>query len=203
MTDRSAPTDSSQRHRADGIAHTISGRTFGHASADPFANLRQMPVPPEMDALVTALHRESKLLALTPSSPVEAIHNAYGADLQLLIRYRDAFRQTITAAVHARADRRHADAQALLADMVGALGDIAHEPNLDLGPDTVKLEPSQLLACMQDEFRSGAEDLKAHLAPCACRERYCERDRTPRRTWGEVPLLPHDVGATGTPSYDR
>jgi len=164
MTDRSAPTDSSsQRKLADAIAHTISGRTYGHVTADPFANLRQMPVPPGMDALVAALHRESKLLALTPGSTAEAIHNAYGADLQLLIRYRDAFMRTIKAAVHARADRRHADAQALLADMVGALGDIAHEPNLDLGPDTVKLEPSQLLACMQDEFRSDAEDLKASV----------------------------------------
>ena len=164
MTDRSATTDSGRRNLADGIAHTINGRTYGQTSADSFANLRQMPVPKEMDALVAALHRESKLLALTSGSPAETIHNAYGADLQLLIRYRNAFKQTIKAAVHARADRRHTDAQAFLADMVGTLGDIVHEPNLDLSADTVKLEPAQLLARMQDEFRSDAEDLKASVA---------------------------------------
>jgi hypothetical protein len=164
VTDTSVTTDAGRRNLADGIAHTINGRTYGQTSADSFANLRQMPVPKEMDALVAALHRESKLLALTSGSPAEAIHNAYGADLQLLIRYRNAFRQTIEAAVHARADTHHTDAQAFLADMVRTLGDIAHEPNLDLSADTVKLEPAQLLARMQDEFRSDAEDLKAGVA---------------------------------------
>jgi hypothetical protein len=80
-----------------------------------------MPVPKEMDALVAALHRESKLLALTLGSPAEVIHNAYGADLQLLIRYRNAFRQTTEAAVHARAATHNTDAQAFLADMAGRL----------------------------------------------------------------------------------
>jgi hypothetical protein len=167
VTDTSVTTDAGRRNLADGIAHTINGRTYGQTSADSFANLRQMPVPKEMDALAAALHRESKLLALTAltsGSPAEAIHNAYGADLQLLIRYRNAFRQTIEAAVHARADTHHTDAQAFLADMVRTLGDIAHEPNLDLSADTVKLEPAQLLARMQDEFRSDAEDLKAGVA---------------------------------------
>jgi hypothetical protein len=164
VTDTSVTTDAGRRNLADGIARTINGRTYGQTSVDSFANLRQMPVPKEMDALVAALHRESKLLALTLGSPAEVIHNAYGADLQLLIRYRNAFRQTIEAAVHARADTHHTDAQAFLADMVGALGDIAHEPNLDLSADTVKLEPAQLLARMQDEFRSDAEDLKSGVA---------------------------------------
>jgi hypothetical protein len=123
-----------------------------------------MPVPTEMDALVAALHRESKLLALTSGSPAQAIHNAYGADLALLIRYRDAFRKTIKAAVHARADTGHTDAQAFLAEMVGTLGDLAHAPNLDLSADAVKLEPVQLLTRMQDEFRSDAEDLKTSVA---------------------------------------
>jgi hypothetical protein len=164
VTDTSVTTDAGRRNLADGIAYTINGRTYGQTSEDSFANLRQMPVPKEMDALVAALHRESKLLALTSGSPAEVIHNAYGADLQLLIRYRNAFRQTIEAAVHARADTRHTDAQAFLGDMVGTLGDITHEPNLDLSADTVKLEPAQLLARMQHEFRSDAEDLKAGVA---------------------------------------
>ena len=64
MTDTSVTTDAGRRNLADGIAHTINGRTYGQTSEDSFANLRQMPVPKEMDALVAALHRESKLLAL-------------------------------------------------------------------------------------------------------------------------------------------
>jgi len=126
--------------------------------------LRQMPIPKEMDLLADVLNRESQLLALANTADEPAIHNAYGADLQLLIRYRDAFKRTIEAAVSARADLTHIDAQAFLGDMVAKLGDIAHEPALDLSEEAIKLEPAERLARLQQEFRSDVEDLRSGVA---------------------------------------
>ena len=143
----------------DPIALQLGGLHYGPQS-DPFAASRQILVPKELDALTTALHGQSQLLALKAGCDSESIFNAYGFDLTLMHRYRGAFKATIEAAVLARADERHVDAQAMLAEMAQQLGDIGHEPKLELGEEAARLEPNELLERLQKEFRSEVEDLK-------------------------------------------
>src|SRR5258708_2417310 len=99
------------------FALNLDGRIYGGTSANPFEKLRHMPVPKELEALVDALHQRSKLLALSTDATDDAVFDAYGADLTLMHRYRSAFKTTLEAAVRSRADEKHTDAQASLADL--------------------------------------------------------------------------------------
>ena len=84
------------RMTEDGLAVVVGGRTYGDdAKADRIGNLRQMSVPKEMDTFTEALTRQSKLLTLPAGSAQDAIYGAYGNDLELLTRYRNAFKRTI------------------------------------------------------------------------------------------------------------
>lgn len=143
-----------------GIALSVDGLTYGDKAADTLAAMRQMVVPKELVTFVTALHAQSKLLALSGGAVEQSIYDAYGADLTLMNRYRSAFKSVIEAAVRARADERHIDAQAVLAELVGSLGDIGNEPKLELGAEAATLKPDELLARLQQEFRDEVENLK-------------------------------------------
>src|SRR5690349_19964278 len=107
----------------EGLKLTIGGRTYGDAASTPGA-LRQMPVPPEMHALGEAVQRQSKLAALASDSTREALYNAYGHDLELLARYRAAFKKTIDAAVRARAAAAQTTSQGFLERIVAQISEI-------------------------------------------------------------------------------
>jgi hypothetical protein len=147
----------------EGLRLIIGGRTYGD-DAKSLADLARMDVPEEMHVLRAALDRESQLLALASDSKPQAIYDAYGSDLALLVRYRTAFKKTIEAAVRARAASDHLDAQAFLERMVAQVSEIDHEPTLDLGPAALELDPPALLRRLKDQFRADAEDLTRSIA---------------------------------------
>jgi hypothetical protein len=143
----------------------LAGRPYGgEDTPEHLGALKNMRVPAEMDALVETLEGRSRLLALPATSPEETIHDAYGHDLELLARYRAAFKGSIEAAVYARANVSHRDAHAFLARLVEHIGDIAADPMLDLGTETLKLAPRERLLRLQDGFRSDARDLASAVA---------------------------------------
>lgn len=149
----------------DGLAIMLGGRIYGDdVDSGRIGHLKQMAVPKEMDGLATALTRQSKLLVLPAGSAQDAIYAAYGDDLALLKRYRDAFKQTIVAALRARAAPEQPDAQAALDRITEEVADVAHEPTLALGPDALRLDSARLLARLQAEFRADAESLKVTIA---------------------------------------
>ena len=149
----------------DGLAIMLGGRFYGDdVDSDRVGHLKQMAVPNEMDGLAATLTRQSKLLALPPGSAQDAVYAAYGDDLALLKRYRDAFKQTIVAALRARAAPDQPDAQAVLDRTTEEVADVAHEPTLALGPDALRLDSGRLLARLQAQFRADAESLKVTIA---------------------------------------
>lgn len=153
------------RMTEDGLAVVLGGRTYGDdAKADRIGNLRQMSVPKEMDAFTEALTRQSKLLALRAGSAQDAIYGAYGNDLELLSRYRNAFKRTIDAALRARAAPDQPDAQAFLDRVTREVAEIVHEPTLDLGPDALQLEGNELLGRLQTQVRTDVASLKQAVA---------------------------------------
>jgi len=153
------------RMTEDGLAVVLGGRTYGDdTKADRIANLRQMSVPKEMDTLTEALARQSKLLALPAGSAQDAIYGAYGNDLELLTRYRNAFKRTIDAALRARATPDQPDAQAFLDRVTQEVAEIVHEPTLDLGPDTLRLEGNELLGRLQTQVRADVASLTQAVA---------------------------------------
>ena len=138
----------------------IGNRVYGETGPEHLSNLRKMAVPREMSVLSDTLQRQSALLALPVGSATNAIYNAYGADLELVTRYRNAFQRTIEAAIRARADAKHADAQAFLTRKTAEVSEIVHEPTLDLGPDALTLDPATLLSQLQQQFINDVESLK-------------------------------------------
>jgi hypothetical protein len=153
------------RMTGDGLAVVLGGRTYGDdAKADRIGNLRQMSVPKEMDAFTEALTRQSKLLALRAGSAQDAIYGAYGNDLELLSRYRKAFKRTIDAALRARAAPDQPDAQAFLDRVTREVAEIVHEPTLDLGPDALQLEGNELLGRLQTQVRTDVASLNQAVA---------------------------------------
>jgi hypothetical protein len=149
----------------DGLAIMLGGRIYGDdVEGNRIGHLKQMAVPKEMDGLAAALTRQSKLLALPSDSAQDAVYTAYGDDLALLKRYRDAFRQTVVAALKARADPDQADAQAVLDRTSEEIADVAHEPTLALGPEALRLDGARLLARLQTQFRADTESLKVTVA---------------------------------------
>jgi hypothetical protein len=147
----------------EGLRLIIGGRTYGDA-ASTLGDLREMPVPPEMDALSAALQQRSKLGALAPDCTTEAIYDAYGHDLELLARYGAAFKKTIEAAVRARAAPDQQAAQAFLERMIAQIAEIDHAPTLDLGADALQLDSVQLLAKLREQFDTNVEHLKQSVA---------------------------------------
>src|SRR4051812_16450847 len=142
------------------IAVAIGERVYGDGrEADHLGSLRRMPVPAEMDRLRATLEERSRLLALPEESGQEAIYDAFGSDLELLIRYRDAFKSTIDAAVRARAVADDATAQVLLDPMTRQISQVVFEPTLDLGPKAVALPIDALRRALQDQFRADAAAL--------------------------------------------
>lgn len=95
--------DTMPRLTNDGLAVMLDGRTYG--AGENLNSLKSMPIPKELKRFAQVLRGKSKILAL-PDEPVSgsAIYNAYGADLELLTRYRAALHTTIEAGVRARAD---------------------------------------------------------------------------------------------------
>jgi hypothetical protein len=139
----------------------LGGRTYGgEVKADRIGNLRQMSVPREMDAFTEALTRQSKLLALPAGTAQDAIYGAYGNDLELLTRYRNAFKRTIDPALRARAAPDQPDAQAFLDRVIQEVAEIVHEPTLDLGPDTLQLKGNELLGRLQGQVSADVASVK-------------------------------------------
>jgi hypothetical protein len=124
----------------------------------------RMNVPRELDALAAVLIAQSQLLAESANSERVAIYEAYGHDLQMMTRYRDAFRTSIEAAVRGRASPDHKDAQAFLDRVVAEIAPIVHEPTLSLSSEALKLEPAELLLRLQNEFRADVETIKQNVA---------------------------------------
>jgi len=149
----------------EGLALSIDGRTYGDdREPDHLGSLRRMPVPPQMEELRAALERHSQLLALPEASAPAIIYDAFGKDLQLLARYRDAFRQAIDAAVRARALATDETAQAHLDPLTEQISEVVFEPTLDLGPAAVQLAPAELLRRLQDQFRADTDMLVRSVA---------------------------------------
>jgi hypothetical protein len=149
----------------DGLTLILGGRTYGKDAEDAhYGCLLQMGVPREMDALTDTLMAASRLLGLPGDSDRAAIYDAYGRDLALMTRYRDAFKTCIEAAVRARAAPEQKDARAFLDRVVSELAPILHRPTLNLGPDALTLEAAALLAKLQDEFRADVQGLKQTVA---------------------------------------
>jgi|GEM_PF-5385171 hypothetical protein len=155
------PTTTLDRPVQGGVPLDVNG--FKYGDPDWLAKAKQVSVPNDLNALVVSLCEQSKLLALPATALPQDIHAAYGADLSLLMRTRSAFKTTLEAAVHARADESHIDAQAFLSGLVAQVGDIEHQPKLDLGADVMKLEPPARLARLQQDFRDDVEELKESL----------------------------------------
>ena len=142
------------------LAVVIGERIYGDpAETDHLGSLRRMPVPPEMDRLRAALEQRSRLLALAENSRPEDIYDAFGKDLELLVRYRDAFKSTVDAAVRARASAADATAQAFLDPIAGQIAEVVFEPTLDLGPNAVRLQADALRRALQDQFRADVASL--------------------------------------------
>jgi hypothetical protein len=153
------------RMTEDGLAVLLGGRTYGsEGRSDRIGSLKQMGVPKEMDALIAVLTRRSKLLALPLGSAQEAVYGAYGDDLGLLTRYRDAFKLTIVAALRARAAPDDPEAQAFLDRVTEQVAEVVYDPTLDLGPDALRLQSDRLLERLQTQFRADAESLKQAIA---------------------------------------
>jgi hypothetical protein len=149
----------------DGLTLILGGRTYGKDADDAnYGRLLQMGVPHEMDALTDTLTATSQLLALPADSGRTAIYEAYGHDLALMARYREAFKTCIEAAVRARAAPDQKDARAFLDRVVSELAPILHRPTLNLAPDVLSLEPSALLAKLKNEFRADVQGLKQSIA---------------------------------------
>jgi hypothetical protein len=158
--------DSVARITNDGLGLILGERTYGQEAqkADYFGRLKEMNVPKALDALSDVLVKNSKLLALADQSDRSLIYAAYGLDLDMMRRYRDGFKLTIDAAVLARADSRHEDAQAFLKRVTEEISGIVHEPTMNLGPEALKLERSALLVALQEQFRQDVESLKQGVA---------------------------------------
>jgi hypothetical protein len=153
------------RMTQDGLTLILGGRTYGKDADDAnYGRLLQMGVPHEMDALTDTLTATSRLLGLPRESGRTAIYEAYGHDLALMARYREAFKTCIEAAVRARAAPEHKDARAFLDRVVAELAPILHQPSLNLAPDVLALEPPALLAKLQEEFRADIQGLKQSIA---------------------------------------
>lgn len=149
----------------DGLTLILGGRTYGKDADDPgYDRLLQMGAPHEMDALTDTLAATSQLLGLPSDSDRTAIYEAYGHDLALMARYRDAFKTCIEAAVRARAAPDQKDARAFLDRVVSELAPILHQPTLNLAPDVLPLESPALLAKLQNEFRADIQGLKQSIA---------------------------------------
>jgi hypothetical protein len=153
------------RMTQDGLTLILGGRTYGKDADDAnYGRLLQMGVPHEMDALTDTLTATSRLLGLPRDSGRTAIYEAYGHDLALMARYREAFKACIEAAVRARAAPDQKDARAFLDRVVSELAPILHQPTLNLAPDVLAFEAPALLAKLQDEFRSDIQGLKQNIA---------------------------------------
>ncbi|MBV9757914.1 MAG: hypothetical protein JO047_12725 [Alphaproteobacteria bacterium] len=147
----------------DGLKLIVGGRTYGDAACTP-DDLRRMAVPSELHALGAALQAHSKLAGLLPDAAREAIYTAYGHDLELLARYRAAFRTTIEAAVRARAAPDQPAAQAFLQRITAQIAAIDHAPTLDLGSAALQLEPAALLARLREQFAADIAQLEQSVA---------------------------------------
>ena len=147
----------------EGLRLIIGGRTYGDAARTP-GDLLHMDVPEEMGALSDALDKQSQLGALAPDAAREAIYEAYGHDLELLARYRAAFRKTIEAAVRARAAPDQTAAQAFLERIVAEIADLDHQPTLELGPEALQLDGLALRERLRAQFRADVEQLKRSVA---------------------------------------
>ena len=154
------------RITTDGLGLILGERTYGQDAQESeyFGRLKEMNVPKALDSLSDVLIAHSNLLALLTGSDRSAIYRAYGLDLEMMRRYRDGFNVTIDAALLARADRSHEDAQAFLKRVTQEISGIVHEPTMNLGPETLKLEPSALLVALQEQFRQDVESLKQGVA---------------------------------------
>jgi hypothetical protein len=153
------------RMTQDGLTLILGGRTYGKDADDAnYGRLLQMGVPHEMDALIDTLTATSRLLGLPQDSGRTAIYEAYGHDLALMARYREAFKTCIEAAVRARAAPDQKDARVFLDRVVSELAPILHQPTLNLAPDVLAFEPPALLAKLQDEFRADIQGLKQSIA---------------------------------------
>ena len=149
----------------DGLAVLVGDRLYGDEAAGRHLDkLKKMSVPREMDALGSMLTNQSRLLALSAGSTQETIYDSYGRDLELLVRYRNAFKKTIDAAVRGRASSDDGTAQKFLDRATEEISEIVHEPTLDLGPDALKLAPAELCGRLQQQFRSDVESLKQNVA---------------------------------------
>lgn len=145
------------------LALIIAGQTYGKPDIT-FDDVEAMGVPKSMDALTNVLRAESRLLALSKGSKIDAIYDAYGNDLELLARYREGFKKAIEAAVRARAVEDEKHVKDFLDRMAAGVKTIVHEPSLDLGPDAAQLEAGELLERLQSQFRDDADALKQQVA---------------------------------------
>jgi len=153
------------RFTQDGLTLILGGRTYGKDTDDAnYGRLLRMGVPHEMDALTDTLTANSQLLGLRSECGRTAVYEAYGHDLALMARYRDAFKTCIEAAVRARAAPDQKDARAFLDRVVSGLAPILHQPTLNLAPDALLLEPPALLVKLQNEFRADIQGLKQSIA---------------------------------------
>jgi hypothetical protein len=149
----------------DSLALVLGDRIYGDdREPDHLGALRRMPVPPEMAELRAVLERQSQLLALPEGSRAEAIYAAFGKDLELLIRYRDAFRKTVDAALRARASANDKTAQAFLDRIARQISEVVYEPTLDLGPNAVVLGAGELRSRLRDQFCTDVAQLARSVA---------------------------------------
>jgi hypothetical protein len=93
-------------------------------------------------------------------SAQDAVYGAYGDALELLTRYRNAFKRTIDPALRARAAPDQPDAQAFLDRVIQEVAEIVHEPTLDLGPDTLQLKGNELLGRLQGQVSADVASVK-------------------------------------------
>ena len=114
----------------------LGGRTVGRRAAVTGAEF-ELPVPEALSVLGNTIQRESRLLALTGHVDKDGVFAAYGADTQLLKRYRDEFDAAMRAAIGANlssgSPQSFADAwNALLAQIPdgGALALLRLDANL-------------------------------------------------------------------------
>lgn len=150
-----------------GLMMLLGGRTYGESLSGDlgyFEHLKQMTIPPALKALSQSLERKSALLSLSGDVSDVEIHEAYGHDLGLLIRYRDGFNKTIKVAVLGRAPSDHEDAQEFLELATKQIAAVVHKPLLSLNAERLKLPSAEQLSLLQADFKQDAEALEQSVA---------------------------------------
>ncbi len=147
-----------------GLSMLIGDRAYAtedFKGADHFKHLLEMPTPPAVEMFYQDILQGSQLLKLGTVSSDDEIYAAYGHDLTLLNGRRADLKKTVDLAVESRTSSDVEQAKAFLAEMVKRIDRIVHEPQMNLGADTLKqYSGAALLQKLKDEFVLDAESLK-------------------------------------------